>query len=193
MIEIGRAIVSREIFDACFACDLTQCKGACCIEGDSGAPLTEEEADMLAAGYQQFSEFLPEEHRQEIKKQGFSLTDRDGDLVTPLVANKQCAYSFYDGEILKCGIEKAWLAGRIPFRKPLSCQLFPVRISEYKHFDAVNYQQIEICRPGREYGLSRQIPLFRFLQDPFTRKYGKEWVEEMNTVAELLKNKAVKE
>jgi hypothetical protein len=189
MIEIGRAILSRDIFESCFACDIKRCKGACCIEGDSGAPLTGEEAKLLETGYQQFFEFLPDEHNREIANQGFSLIDKDGDLVTPLVNNRQCAYSFYEGDILKCGIEKAWLAGRITFRKPLSCHLFPVRISEYRHFDAVNYQQIEICRPGRESGLSEKIPLLRFLEEPFTRKYGNEWMEELKAVAELLKVK----
>ena len=189
MIEIGRAIVSREIFDTCFACDVARCKGACCIEGDSGAPLTEEEAGIIEKEFAHFSGYIPREHILEILKQGFSLTDKDGDLVTPLVNNRQCAYSFYENDILKCSIEKAWSEGKINFRKPLSCHLFPVRISEYKHFDAVNYQEIEICRPGREHGLSEKMPLHRFLQEPFTRKYGKEWVDELNTIAETLNKK----
>lgn len=188
MIEIGRAILSREIFDTCFACDLTRCKGACCIEGDSGAPVTDEEAHIIESEFSVLSAYIPEEHKLEISKQGFTLIDKDGDRVTPLVNNRQCAYSYFEKDILKCSIEKAWEEGKTSFRKPVSCHLFPVRISEYRHFDAVNYQEIEICKPGREHGLSEKTPLYKFLKEPFLRKYGAEWVEEFCLAAELLRN-----
>ena len=184
MIEIGRTIVSLDLFQEYFLCDLLQCKGACCIEGDSGAPLTEEEAVTIQSEFDRFSSFLPPDHLEEIEQQGFSLIDADGDRVTPLVNDRQCAYSYYDtGNILKCAIEKAWQDGLICFKKPVSCHLFPVRISEYRHFDAVNYQQIEICKPGRECGRKSKMPLYKFLKEPLIRKYGEEWYSELESLA----------
>jgi len=167
-----------------FLCDLHRCKGACCVEGDSGAPLTEEEASAIQSDFEQYAVYLPIEHRNEIKNQGFSVVDKDGDIVTPLVNNRQCAYSFYDQDgILKCAIEKAWIEGNTAIRKPVSCHLFPVRINEYRHFDAVNYQEIEICKPGRECGLKNKMVLYKFLKEPLIRKYGEAWYAELEIAA----------
>lgn len=183
MIEIGRTILSLDLFLEQFECDLKGCRGACCIEGDSGAPLTEAEAETIKNEYPSFFQFLPERHREEILKQGFAVTDSDGDLVTPLVENRQCAYSYYDEGILKCAIEKSYFEGKTGFRKPVSCHLFPVRISEYRHFDALNYQRIDICQAGRECGHRNNMPLYRFLKDPLIRKYGEEWYNELEKLA----------
>ena len=188
MVEIGRTILSRDIFEKHFLCDLLKCKGACCIEGDSGAPLTEDEAKLVEEEYKNFSQYLPEKHKQKIKKQGFSIIDSDGDLVTPLVNNRQCAYSFYDQRsILKCSIEKAFFEGKTNFRKPVSCHLFPIRITEYKRFDAVNYQELDICKPGVKCGEANQLPLYKFLKEPLIRKYGQEWYKEVEIAAEHLR------
>ncbi len=188
MIEIGRAIISRDVFEEHFVCDLLRCKGACCVEGESGAPLTGEEAIIIEKDYPLFQDYIPEEHRKRISEQGFSIIDKDGDLVTPLINNKQCAYSFRDNNgILKCAIEKAYFEGKTGFRKPLSCHLFPIRITGYNRYDAVNYEQVEICKPGRECGLSQQIPLYKFLKEPLIRKYGEEWYQELEIAAEYLK------
>ena len=190
MIEIGRTIISRDIFEEHFLCDLFQCKGACCIEGDSGAPLTSEEAETIERDYHTFEDYLPAENQNEIRRQGHSVIDSDGDLVTPLVNNRQCAYSFYDENgILKCAIEKAFLEGKTSFRKPVSCHLFPIRITEYKRFYAVNYQQLQICAPGRACGKSAKLPLYQFLKEPLIRKYGEEWYKEVELAAEYLAKK----
>jgi len=187
VVEIGRALLSRDIFEQHFVCDILKCKGACCIEGDSGAPLTEEEAAMIEKEYPNFEKYLPEHHKTEIKKQGFSLIDSDGDLVTPLVDNRQCAYSFYNKQgILKCAIEKTFFEGKSAFRKPISCHLFPIRITEYKHFDAVNYQELDICKPGVKCGTSQKVPLYKFLKEPLIAKYGAEWYREVEIAAEYL-------
>jgi hypothetical protein len=187
MIEIGRTILSQAIFSAHFVCDLLKCKGACCVEGDSGAPLTPEEAKIIEKDCTAFEKYLPENHKQEIRRQGFSRIDDDGDLVTPLVNKRQCAYSFYDERgILKCSIEKAFFEGKTTFRKPVSCHLFPIRITEYKRFDAVNYQELDICKPGRECGQSKSVKLFQFLKEPLIRKYGKEWYKEVEIAADYL-------
>ena len=185
MLEIGRTIVSLDILEKHFLCDLLKCKGACCVEGDSGAPLTDDEAIAIEQHYPVFEKYLPESHRAEVKKQGFSIIDSDGDLVTPLVNNRQCAYAFTDEKgILKCAIEKVYLEGKIPFRKPVSCHLFPIRITQYQRFDAVNYQQLDICQPGRECGAGEKLPLYKFLREPLIRKYGKEWYEQLEYAAE---------
>lgn len=188
MIEIGKAIVSLDIFEEYFLCDLSRCKGACCIEGDSGAPVNSGEAEIIAKDYHLFKDNLPEPHQKEIEKQGFTIIDKDGDLVTPLVNNRQCAYSYYDEKnILKCGIEKAWTEGKTKFRKPLSCHLFPIRITEYKRFDALNYQKLPICKAGRECGLANKLPLYKFLKEALIRKYGQEWYIQLEEAAEMLK------
>lgn len=184
MFEIGHAIVSRDLLEEYFLCDLEKCKGACCVEGDSGAPLTPEEAQALEEEYPAYRDYLPLNHREIIEKEGFSLVDSDGDLVTPLVDNRQCAFSWYNEEgILKCAVERAWAEGKTPFRKPLSCHLFPVRISEYRHFDAVNYQKLDICRPGRECGVKNKLPLWKFLREPLIRRYGEEWFLALEAAA----------
>ncbi|MCY1720285.1 DUF3109 family protein [Prolixibacteraceae bacterium Z1-6] len=187
MVEIGRAIISNDIFEKHFLCDILKCKGACCIEGDSGAPLTDEEAILIEQEYDTFADLLPQKHKNEVEKQGYSLIDEDGDLVTPLVNNRQCVYSYYnDKGILKCAIEKANFDGKTKFRKPISCHLFPIRITEYKRFDAVNYQELNICKPGRECGASEKLPLYKFLKVPLIKKYGEEWYREVEIAAEHL-------
>ena len=187
MIEIGRTIVSFEVLEEYFLCDLLKCKGACCVEGTSGAPVTEEEANEIEQAYPVFLKYMPELHRQEVERQGFTVIDSDGDLVTPLINNRECVYTFTDEQgILKCAIEKAFLAGKISFRKPVSCHLFPIRITEYKRFDAINYQELKICKPGRICGSGEKLHLYKFLKEPLIRKYGGDWYEQLIFAAENL-------
>jgi hypothetical protein len=181
--------LSRDVFEKHFLCDVFRCKGACCIEGDSGAPLTDEESVLIEQEYPNFEEYLPLKHKKEIEIQGFTVIDNDGDLVTPLVNERQCAYSFYNERgILKCAIEKAHFEGKFEFRKPISCHLFPIRITEYKRFDAVNYQELDICKPGRECGKSQKLALYKFLKEPLIKKYGANWFKEVELAAEYLKD-----
>ncbi|MDD2381110.1 MAG: DUF3109 family protein [Mariniphaga sp.] len=190
MIEIGRTIISRAVLEQYFTCNLQKCKGSCCMEGDSGAPLTPEEAKLIENDYHLFEKYLPQEHRLAIQEQGFSMIDDDNDLVTPLVNNKQCVYSFFDDEdILKCSIEKVFFEGLTQFRKPISCHLFPIRITEYKQFDAVNYEELEICKPGRKCGQTKQVKLYQYLKEPLIKKYGEEWYKELEIADQYLKNK----
>ncbi|MGQ8337517.1 DUF3109 family protein [Sunxiuqinia sp. A32] len=185
MLEIGKTIVSFDVLEEHFLCDLLKCKGACCVEGDSGAPLTQEEAVTIEKIYPHVEPYMTPEGKTEVELQGTSLVDSDGDTVTPLVNNRECAFTFKDDKgIVKCAIEKAFLDGKIDFRKPVSCHLFPVRITEYKRFDAVNYQQLDICKPGRECGRGQLLPLYQFLKEPLIRKYGKAWYEELSYAAE---------
>jgi len=185
MLEIGKTIVSFDVLEEYFLCDLLKCKGACCVVGDSGAPLTPGEAVMLEEIYPLVEPYMTPEGKAVVAHQGTSMTDHDGDLVTPLVNNCECAFTFKDEQgITKCAVEKAFLDGKTDFRKPVSCHLFPVRITEYKRFDAVNYQQLAICKPGRACGKGRKLPLYQFLKEPLIRKYGKEWYEQLCYAAE---------
>jgi hypothetical protein len=189
MIQIGKTIISFDIFESHFLCNLSACKGSCCVEGDSGAPLTDEEAIQIEIYYPDFEKYIPAINKKEVEIQGTSVVDKDGELVTPLYNKRECVYTFIDEEgITKCAIEKAFLKGEIPFRKPVSCHLFPIRITEYSDFDAINYQELEICKPGRECGAINKLPLYQFLKEPLIRKYGEEWYKEVEIAAEYLKN-----
>ena len=180
MIEIGKTIISFDVFEEHFLCNLMKCKGACCVKGDSGAPLTRDEVPEIEKNLPPIKPYMTEEGWNIIEKQGVSVIDKDGDLVTPLVGNNECAFTFVDEHgITRCAIEKAFIAGDINFRKPVSCHLFPIRITEYKRFDAVNYQKIAICKPARSCGKSASIPLYQFLKEPLIRKYGIEWYEQL--------------
>jgi hypothetical protein len=190
MLEIGRTILSLDVIKAFFCCDLAHCKGACCIEGDSGAPLTKQEATIITRIYPLVSPYLPPEHNEIIKNHGSSFIDNDGDLVTSLVRNQECVFSYRDENgILKCSFESAYLDGITTFRKPISCHLFPIRITEYKRFDAVNYEQLPVCIPGRICGKSRKIPLYRYLKEPLIRKYGVAWYQKLELAARHLNEK----
>jgi len=185
MLQIGNAILSLDIIEKEFCCDISKCKGACCVAGDSGAPVTVEEAQLIEDLYPNFEVYLSEANKAEVVKQGFSVVDSDGDLVTPIVGNNECVYTFVDDHgITKCAIERAYLEKKITFRKPLSCHLFPIRITSYKKFDAVNYQQLDICKPGRICGRSEGLPMYKFLKEPLERKYGPEWYAELTYAVE---------
>lgn len=188
MIQIDRAIVSLDIFQEHFLCDLIVCKGACCVEGDSGAPLAKGEAQLIEKYYPAFEVTLSEEKRALVKQEGFAKVDKEGEMVTPLYQNRECVYTYSDEwGITKCAIEKAFLEGKIDFRKPVSCHLYPIRITEYKNYDAVNYQQIDICQPGRTCGSQNQLPLYIFLKEPLIRKYGEKWYKELVIAEEYVK------
>lgn len=187
MLQIGRTIISLDIIEKKFFCEISKCKGSCCVDGDSGAPVTAEEAQIIEQLYPLFEQYLSEQNRAEISRQGFSVTDSDGDLVTPIVGNNECVYTFKDeAGITKCAIEKAYFEKNTPFRKPVSCHLFPIRITEYERFDAINYQQLSICKPGRICGSRKGIPLWKYLKEPLIRKYGEAWYQELAYAAENL-------
>ena len=189
MIQIDDKIVSFEVFEKHFVCDLNACKGACCVEGDAGAPLTEKEIDILPHIYNELKPYMRKEGVLEIEEQGFFVVDSDGDNTTPLVNNNECAFVVFDENgIAKCTIEQAHNDGKIEFKKPISCHLFPIRIKEYRDFDAVNYEAIEICTPACDCGEQLQVPVFRFLKKPLIRLYGKVWYEKLCEASKLLKS-----
>lgn len=190
MISIGNTLISRELLEEEFVCNLTACKGACCVEGDAGAPLTGDEVQILEKEYPAFREFLRPEGREAVEAQGSSVIDpMDGEPVTPLVGGAECAYVIFDEKgVTKCGIEKAWEAGATSFRKPVSCHLYPIRIQQYESYDAVNYHRWQICSAACDLGKELRVPVYRFTRDALIRKYGPAWYAELEEVAELWMN-----
>ena len=181
MILVGNAVLSDDIKENFFVCDLEACKGACCVEGDSGAPLEDDETKILEEIYPFVKDYITEEGRQVIAAQGTWVIDSDGDKVTPtLGANRECAYALYDERgILKCGIEQAYLAGKTSWKKPISCHLYPIRVTKYDQYDALNYNRWHICDPACQLGKSLQVPLYVFLKEALVRKYGETWYAEL--------------
>ncbi len=187
MIQVDNQIISLDIFEKYFVCDLNACKGACCVEGDSGAPLLKEENNILEDIYEKVKPYMRKKGITAIENQGIAVYDSEGDLTTPLVNNRECAFVTYENGISKCTIEKAYLDGKTDFKKPISCHLFPIRIKEYHDFDAVNYEEIKICKPACACGSKLKVPVYAFLKEPLIRKYGQAWYKELLEAVKLLK------
>lgn len=188
MISVGKALVSDDLLSEQFVCDLQKCKGACCVEGDAGAPLEAAEVEILKKEYPNFKSYLRPEGIKAVEEQGTHVIDPlDGEPVTPLVNSAECAYVVFDekGTTL-CGIEKAWRDGKTSFRKPVSCHLYPIRIQSYKSFDAVNYHQWHICAPACDLGKELKVPVYRFAKEALIRKYGDVWFAELEQLANHL-------
>lgn len=190
MIQIGKTLISEDIIEKEFVCNLNACKGACCVEGDSGAPLSESETAILESIREAVDPYLRPEGRAAIAEQGTWTADSDGDLVTPLVNNAECAYVVFDekGTTL-CGIEKAWRDGVVDFRKPVSCHLYPIRIKSYPSFDAVNYDKWDICSDACSLGQELKVPTYQFAREALERKYGEDWYKELDEVAQAWLNR----
>ena len=185
MIKVGDILVSDDIKTVEFVCHLEKCKGACCVEGDLGAPLEDDELETMRSIQKAVKPYLTAEGKEAIKKQGPYILDEDGDYSTPTINGRECAYSMYDKQgVLKCGIEQAYLDGKITYRKPISCHLYPIRITKKKDFEAVNYHKWSICSAACSYGKSLQVPLYKFLKDPLVRKYGDQWYNDLVTALE---------
>jgi hypothetical protein len=184
MLQIDDTIVSLALLEKKFTCDLKACKGSCCRYGDTGAPLTAEEAATLERIWPDLWPYLRPEGIRAAEAQGTSLADIEGELVTPLVNNEECAYTVIEDGIYKCGIEIAFIAGAVDFRKPLSCHLFPVRVKQYSSFRAVNYEEWAICRPGVAAGVKKNAPLWAYLKNPLVRAFGEEWYNKLKWSAE---------
>ena len=185
MIKVGEVLVSDDIKTVEFVCHLEKCKGACCVEGDLGAPLEEDELPVMHEIQKAVAPYLTDAGRKAIAAQGPYILDEDGDYSTPTIEGKECAYAHYDEKgILKCGIEQANLDGKISFRKPISCHLYPIRITKKKGFEAVNYHKWNICSDACKLGSALGVPLYKFLKDPLIRKYGEGWYTTLVTEIE---------
>ena len=183
MFQIGKTIVSDEVLEREFVCNLTACKGQCCVDGDAGAPLDKEETAILEEIYPIIKPYLRAKGIAVIEEKGTWVVGEDGDLETPLIDNKECAYVIFDGNTALCGIEQAYNEGLIKWKKPISCHLYPIRIKEYSQFSAVNYNRWHICDDACALGKELEVPVYKFLKEPLIRKYGESWYAELETLA----------
>lgn len=187
MLQIDDTVVSLDLFDEQFVCDLNSCKGICCIEGDDGAPLEEEEVKIIEELLPVIWDDLTEVSREVIRKQGVSYIDSDGEPVTSIVNGAECVFTYTDGNgMCKCAIEKAYREGKTSFYKPISCHLYPVRLQKYNDFLAVNYHRWSVCNCARRLGANLKVPVYKFLKEPLVRRFGVEWYEQMEIAAEEL-------
>ncbi len=185
MIIIGDKLVSEDLFEKHFVCDLSSCKGECCVSGDSGAPLTAAEVKELELALPKVLPYMKEDGKLAVQKQGVAVVDSDGDIVTPLIDGKECAFTFFDEKgIAKCSIEKAYREGEIDFFKPLSCHMYPIRVKELTDYTALNYHHWPICEAACTLGASLKVTAHQFLKEPLTRAYGKEWYADLEIVFE---------
>jgi hypothetical protein len=187
MIAIGETLVSEELLEKKFVCDLNACKGACCVEGESGAPLEDKEVLILEEIYEKVKPYIPADGIKAIEKQGKHVIDSDGERVTPLVKGKHCAYTYFENGMALCAIEKAHKEGKIDFKKPVSCHLYPVRIDKTNMYDSVKYERWSICKAACVNGEKLQVPVYRFVKEALIRKYGKKWYAELERVAAFKK------
>jgi Fe-S-cluster containining protein len=176
---VDNILVSDDLKDTFFACNLHACHGDCCVEGDAGAPLEEEEISILEDYLDDIKPFMDEKGLKVVEQLGVFDYDIEGDYATPLVNERACAFLYQDGDIQYCAIEKAWLEGRIPFQKPVSCHLYPIRLDKVGDSIAINYHKWHICAPALIEGKKRGEPLYVYLKDPLIRKFGKDWYSKL--------------
>jgi len=180
MIIVKKTYLSDDIAERAFICDLERCKGACCEEGDLGAPLEQEELAILEEIFEQIKPYMSEIGRQTAEKEGLYVLDSEGDYSTTTVKGKECIFAKKDEKgFWKCSIEEAYNEGKIAFPKPISCHLYPIRITKYAEYDAINYHQWHICSAACVLGEKLKVPLYEFLKEPLIRKYGEQWYEEL--------------
>jgi hypothetical protein len=184
MFQLGKTIVSEDIIEKDFVCNLSACKGACCIDGDAGAPLEASETEILKDIYPKIKHFLRKEGIDAIENQGTFITTEFGDFETPLINDADCAYVIFDkkGTAL-CAIEEAYNQGVITWKKPVSCHLYPIRVKDYSEFSAVNYDKWEICDDACTLGKELQVPVYKFVKQALIRKFGEDWYAELENIA----------
>ena len=185
MIQIGKTIVSEDIIEKEFVCNLSACKGQCCIDGEAGAPLEEKELQIMHDIFPKVKPFLRAAGLKAIKEKGVYTTNKDGEHETTLINGKDCAYVIFDNKnVALCAIEEAYNQGEITFKKPVSCHLYPVRVQDYSEFAAVNYDSWSICDDACTLGKELQIPTYQFVKQALIRKFGEDWYAELEKVAE---------
>ncbi len=189
MFQLGKTLISEDIIEKEFVCNLSACKGECCIAGDAGAPLDKEETAILEEIYPNVKPFLREEGIKSIESQGTWVKSEWGELETPLIEGKECAYLIFDdNNMALCGIEKAFRAGKVDWKKPISCYLYPIRVKNFGEMSALNYDRWDICDDACSLGKELQVPIYKFLKTPLIEKFGENWYQELETVAEEYNN-----
>ena len=190
IFEIDGCLVSSEILTEYFACDFEKCHGACCIIGDSGAPLEGEEVDSFRKEFDNYRKYMTPEGIGALHKQGFGVVDHDGDLVTPLVNGEECVYTSFDKDHnCFCATELAYCKGECKFRKPISCALYPIRISTLSNgVQALNLHRWSICKCAFEKGKKEKVPVYVFLREPIIRKFGEAFYTALEAAAKSMQD-----
>ena len=190
MIEIDGKIVSDDILRSCFACDISQCKGMCCVEGNAGAPLEMDEIDILEEEFPKYKPYLTPEGLAAVDQQGFMVVDADGDYTTPLVNDAECAYSYTENGVTLCAIEKAWLKGECTFRKPISCHLYPIRLMNFSNGTVgLNYHRWSVCRSACQNGQRLDIPVYKAVKEAIIRRFGEDFYAALEAAEQFYKEK----
>ena len=189
MVEVNGVVVSFDVFKEKFLCDLEGCNGACCIEGDAGAPITPDEVKEVEALLPEIWEELLPEAREVIERQGISYYDPSGELVTSIVNGKDCVFTCYDEKgCCYCAIERAYRQGRVPFYKPISCHLYPIRVKQFRNGTyGLNYHRWAVCRDAVECGKKLGVPVYKALKEPIIRRFGEDFYKALECAEELLR------
>lgn len=184
MLIIGEALVSEDILEKKFVCHLDKCKGQCCVSGDRGAPLVEDEIIIIQNNIEAIKPFMDKEGLVLLSKNGFHEIDPDdGELITTCRDGGACVFVVFENGITQCAIEKANNAGKTDFKKPMSCHLYPIRASKYGDYTVLNYDKWDVCNPACSLGEELNIPVYKFLKEPLTRKMGPEWYQDLESLA----------
>ncbi|MFT5581866.1 MAG: hypothetical protein ACI9G9_001127 [Psychromonas sp.] len=189
LVEVEDKIISTQIFERKFVCDLSACKGACCVEGDAGAPLTMEEIDIIEENVESYFPYMRQEGIDAVKKTGVFYMDQENEAGTTLVNEKACAFAYFENDgTAKCSIEKAHQDGKTDFKKPISCHLYPIRVKQINDLTAINYNEWDICTPACDCGANLDVPVYKFLKEPLIRAFGKEFYNELEVIDKEIKN-----
>lgn len=187
ILQVGNVLLSPDIITEKFCCDLEKCKGECCIEGDAGAPVTLDEIAGIEYALDTVWEDLSASAQAVIDRQGVAYNDPEGELVTSIVGGKDCVFTCYDKGCCLCALEKAYREGKTSFCKPISCALYPIREKRFSNGSVgLNYNRWAICQCAREKGEELNLPIYKFLKGPLTRRFGEEWYKELEEMAEQL-------
>ncbi|MEA3447463.1 MAG: DUF3109 family protein [Bacteroidota bacterium] len=185
MISIENTLVSLDVIETEFACNISKCKGACCVQGNSGPPITQEEKNTLVHLFPKLKPYMKPESVKRAKQNGLSFIDQENEMVAMIHENSgECIFAIQKDGITKCVLEDLYLKGKIDFRKPVSCHLYPVRVKTYPDFIAVNYDKWDICNPALQRGEKLKMPLYKFVKDPLIRRFGKDWYAQLEIAAE---------
>ena len=187
IIEIDNILVSEDILTEEFCCDLDACKGICCVEGDAGAPVTLDEIGGIESALDDVWDDMSASAQAVVDKQGVAYTDRDGDLVTSIVGGKDCVFTCYQDGCWLCALERAYRDGGTAFCKPISCALYPIREKRLSNgMTALNYNRWDVCRDAVRKGRELHLPVYKFLREPLTRRFGDDFYQKLSAAADML-------
>ena len=185
MFQLGKTIVTEDLLEKDFVCNISKCKGICCVAGEAGAPLEKEEVQILEGIYPTLKPYLRQEGIEAIEVQGTSVVSDFGELETPLVNGSECVYVVFDeNKTAHCGIEQAYNDGKVNWKKPISCHLYPVRVKDYSEFAAVNYHSWDICNDACTLGKELKVPVYEFVKEALVRKFGEDWYSQLEKAAD---------